>query len=315
MAKFKFNTLTLLNKAWTQRISKRFSNHFRANFLNTLKIFIALFFVSMAAAFTVSKYISYRLFLEGVAVKSAFTSKKTAVRKKIDIEAFTPILKNDIFGLKIDGRLLSYNPSRAMPPLSAKLIGTIKGGLNYAFFLSGQKIIFIKKGGIVLPGYLLEKVGRKSVVISYGGILETVTIATSKGFVSGIGYTGAKHFMPAGIAQPENSIIKKIGNNSYIVKKSGIKHLNMSIVYTQMHAVPNIVNGKISGYKVLNVVPGSIFWNMGLRQADVIKDINGIPLTNPAEAVGLLTGLQNENSLSLNILRGNSRITLNYKIE
>jgi type II secretory pathway component PulC len=48
---------------------------------------------------------------------------------------------------------------------------------------------------------------------------------------------------------------------------------------------------------------------------DVIKDVNGVPLKSPAEAIGLLTGLQNENSLSLNVQRGGGRITLNYKIE
>ncbi|MDA8272625.1 MAG: hypothetical protein M0Z72_02660 [Deltaproteobacteria bacterium] len=284
-----------------------------------LKIFSAIFLVSVAAAYIISRYISYKLFLYDVGIKTVFPVKKNlSIHKKNGIGAYGGVIKDDIFGLKIDGGLLTYNTSSAFVPLSVKLIGTVRGGLNYGFFLNGNKIIFMKRGDFVLPGYMLQKVGRKSVVISYGGRLTTLKIV--EGSVSGAsggpaGINTAGSFISPGASAAENSIIKKIGENSYIIRKSGIKRLNLSVVYTQMHAVPDIVDGKITGYKVLNVVPGSVFWDMGIRRMDVIKDVNGVPLKSPAEAIGLLTGLQNENSLSLNIQRGGSRITLNYKIE
>ena len=283
------------------------------------KIFSAIFLVSVAVAYIISGYISYELFLYDIGIKTVFPVKKNLnIHKKNGIGAYGGVIKDNIFGLKIDGGLLTYNASSVFVPLSIKLIGTIRGGLNYGFFLNGNKIIFIKRGDFVLPGYMLQKVGRKSVVISYGGRLTTLKI--TEGSVSGASgghadMNTAGSFISTGASEAKNSIIKKIGENSYIIRKSGIKRLNLSVVYTQMHAVPDIVDGKITGYKVLNVVPGSVFWDMGIRRMDVIKDVNGVPLKSPAEAIGLLTGLQNENSLSLNVQRGGGRITLNYKIK
>ncbi len=292
----------------------------KKNLKKFLKIFFVSFLASLITAFIISEYISYRLFLYDVNIKTIFPVKSNfAGRKKLNINTYLDIIKNNIFGLKIDGLLLSHNGSAGFVPLDVKLIGTIKGGLNYGFFLNGHKIIFVKEGDFILQGCRLGKVGRKSVAISCGGRLTTLEIIRGAG--ADLGFTGREgtgqngYSKMSGAYTAGNSIIRKIGKYSYIVKKSGIKRLNLSVVYTKMHAVPYIINGKITGYKVLNVVQGSVFWDMGIRRMDVIKDVNGVPLKSPAEAVGLFAGLQNENSLSLNIQRGGSRITLNYKIK
>ncbi len=90
---------------------------------------------------------------------------------------------------------------------------------------------------------------------------------------------------------------------------------DLNSIFTQMHTVPDIVNGKIIGFKVLTVVPTGIFAYMGLRPGDAIKSINGTPLSSPQEAVNLLSGLMNENNVSIDLTQGAQNITMNYRIE
>ena len=279
-------------------------------------IFFGIVFTSCVTALFISRYISYRLFVYGTIIKTPPERGAGGLKnKKVSITGYGSILKDNIFGLKIDGALMSSNPAGGFVPLSAKLVGVIHGGLNYGFFLSGSKIIFVKEGAFVLPGYLLQKVNRKSVVIGYGGKQETIRIIKSGGETAGTDLNGLQGKSRTGSVPHTGSIVKKTGSGSYVISRQGIKRLDIPLLYTQMHAVPDMSGGEIAGYKILNIVPGSIFWDMGLRKMDVIKDVNGVPLKSPQEAVNLMTGLQNENSLNLNILRNGNRITLNYKIE
>jgi general secretion pathway protein C len=82
-----------------------------------------------------------------------------------------------------------------------------------------------------------------------------------------------------------------------------------------MHAVPDIVNGRIIGFKVLTVVPTGIFAYMGFQPGDIIKSVNGTSLSSPQEAVNLLSGLMNENNVSIDLTQGAQNITMNYRIE
>ena len=208
-----------------------------------------------------------------------------------------------------------------MPSLNLTLIGTISGNLNYAFFINKEtgKELFLPIGAEVRRGYYLTTINLKSVIISGFGKKFSIPLAKIKnenGSASNIsvGY-------PHNTAQSENplsplsSAIKKTGHFSYLIDRSKIKKRDLNSIFTQMHAVPDIIGGRITGFKVLTLVPTGIFAYMGFQPGDIIKSINGTPLSSPQEAVNLLSGLMNENSVFINMTRGAQNITLNYKIE
>lgn len=286
----------------------------------------AIIAVSVFAAAMAGRYVSSRLFSYGLANRNPSRIKSApAGSKKTGIELYVPILTYNILGSTINGNLVSYSGTgnAAFESLNLSLIGTIKGGINYAFFTDKSaegKEIFVKQGDIIKSGYTLSEVHSKYVIVTNGSSKNMIMLAKEN-----TSQAAGQNQAAVPSAQPltENGgpgggnfakAVKQTGAYSYEINRSMISKKQLNAVFTQMHAVPNIVSGKINGFKVLNVMPTGIFHYMGFDPGDVIQNINGTPLTNPQEAVNLLSGLLYQKNITVNISRGESNITLKFLI-
>ncbi|MEE8435492.1 MAG: hypothetical protein V3S64_11950 [bacterium] len=89
---------------------------------------------------------------------------------------------------------------------------------------------------------------------------------------------------------------------------------NFSTVLKQARVVP--YTGKDgSGFQIRSIRPGSIFQRIGLLNFDVIKAVNGKPITTADQAVGLLTMFQNEKEIILDVRRRGREIKMIFIIE
>ncbi|MCH8885864.1 MAG: hypothetical protein IIC13_04675 [SAR324 cluster bacterium] len=89
---------------------------------------------------------------------------------------------------------------------------------------------------------------------------------------------------------------------------------NFASVLKQARVVP--YTGKDgSGFQIRSIRPGSIFQRIGLLNFDVIKAVNGKPITTADQAVGLLTMFQNEKEITLDVRRRGREIKMNFIIE
>lgn len=89
---------------------------------------------------------------------------------------------------------------------------------------------------------------------------------------------------------------------------------NLNEVLQQARAIPNFENGMPDGYKLLQIVPGSIYDQLGLTNGDVICGVNGEPINDPGKAFGLFNELRTSNRLELCVKRGGRKTTMNYDI-
>lgn len=110
--------------------------------------------------------------------------------------------------------------------------------------------------------------------------------------------------------------IKKTGEGSYLVDRREIDHSieNLSTVITKMRAVPFIKDGESQGFRVFNIKPNSIFERMGLKNGDVIQNVNGNELRDPARALSLLDEVGSANEIRIDLLRNHQPNTLTYLI-
>jgi general secretion pathway protein C len=108
-----------------------------------------------------------------------------------------------------------------------------------------------------------------------------------------------------------NGIIKESDNRFTIERQAVDKALqNLPEVLTQARCVPNLENGKPDGYRCFQIVPGSIYEQLGLKENDVICGLNGEPLTDPSKAFAIFEQLKNKSMSSLDIcIKRNGRIT------
>ncbi len=118
---------------------------------------------------------------------------------------------------------------------------------------------------------------------------------------------GATNFHPG---------IVNMGGNRYAVPRAAVDHSlsNLSSLFTQIRAMPNIQNGRTNGFALSEIVPGSVFDDMGLRDGDVLTSIDGQRANDPARAIQLLNGLRNQTSIQVQVLRNGSPMTLSYQI-
>ena len=89
---------------------------------------------------------------------------------------------------------------------------------------------------------------------------------------------------------------------------------NFSSVLKQARVVP--YSGKDgTGFQIRSIRPRSIFQRIGLLNFDVIKAVNGKPITTADQAVGLLTLFQNEREIILDVRRRGREIKMIFIIE
>ena len=317
-----------MNKLQIVKIKNAVLNNISDFFKNKNKIYKFLFklsiifIISIFASNAAVKFITYKIF-EYDLQKSGITPKAlnaNQVGKKPTIRRYSDILKFNTLNAAVNGPLLNFNSEDYAPSLNLTLIGTISGSFGYGFFINKTdgKELFIPQGAEIKPGYYLSAVKLNSAVISGFGRRFTVYLVKIKNgnasaFSSGPSAMNTPH--PAASISSLSSAIKKTGPYSYLIERSKIKKSDLNSIFTQMHAVPDIVNGRIIGFKVLTVVPAGIFAYMGFQPGDIIKSVNGTPLSSPQEAVNLLSGLMNENNVSIDLTEGAQNITMNYRIE
>ncbi len=83
---------------------------------------------------------------------------------------------------------------------------------------------------------------------------------------------------------------------------------------TQARAVPYLVNGRLEGFRVDNIMPQGFFDKVGIRSGDVLQRVNGVEIRDPGTMLTLFQQLKNERTVRLDVLRDNQRAALTYEI-
>ena len=79
---------------------------------------------------------------------------------------------------------------------------------------------------------------------------------------------------------------------------------NPAQFFSQMRALPHFVNGKTDGFSISQVAPGSVFEQLGLQNGDLLTSIDGQPVTNPMQAMGLIQAVKTASAIDLTVNRG-----------
>jgi len=214
---------------------------------------------------------------------------------------YSSILERGLFG---EGKGKSSGP--VVESVSYRLIGTVEG-LSFAGAVledaSGQTFYRIHQK---LPdGASIVKVLRDKITIKKpdGSTIDLQIVDDTK-IVS--------------VQNPSASSggVKKISDSKWMVdqKEMLANTENMGQILTQARALPYLEQGKTVGFRLSEIVPGSIYEKIGLQNGDVIQKVNSQDVDDPAKFFQLYQGLRNERSISLDLIRGGQRQTLNYEI-
>ena len=76
-----------------------------------------------------------------------------------------------------------------------------------------------------------------------------------------------------------------------------------------VRAMPVMDHGKLTGYRIYPAGNPSMFNQLGLKPGDVVTAVNGIPLTDPAQSMRVLSSLKTSEQVSVTLTRNGQQQT------
>jgi general secretion pathway protein C len=227
--------------------------------------------------------------------------ERAGIEPRKELSDYSSILDRGLFG---EGKGPSSGPATGSSVY--KLIGTMEGETFAGAVLedgSGQTFFRIHEK---LPdGSAIIKVQHTKVTIRRpeGGTFDLEVVDETK-IVT----------MPN--SGPSGPGVRKVSDGRWMVDQREMlaSTENMSQVLTQARALPYMEQGKTLGFRISEIVPGSIYEKIGLLNGDVIQRVNSQDVDDPAKFFQLYQGLRTERNISIDLLRGGQRQTLNYEI-
>ncbi len=236
------------------------------------------------------------------------------------------IVQRDIFNaVKPQAAPAPPPPQANAADLHIKLVGTSHLSWTNPFAVfedqnTHEQSIY-RQGDQIPDAGELVSVAKTKAVINHNGAMITLEMPTEQ---SDSG--GAAQPMPApapivaAMPPPQPSFrrdVERVGPNQFVVQRSTVDRnlQNMGQLFTQMRAIPNVENGKTDGFRLSEIVPGSVFYQMGLHNGDVVTAIGGQDLNDPTQAIALLNSLRSASSLSITVKRFGRPVELNYTIQ
>ncbi len=108
-----------------------------------------------------------------------------------------------------------------------------------------------------------------------------------------------------------------VNNDSTIVSRDYLNSYvnNIDKIWNNIAINETRTNGKIDGFKIFDIKKGSAFEKIGLKKGDIIKNINNEALDSYAKAFKAYNNINNTKYLSIEVMRNNEIVELNYEIK
>jgi type II secretory pathway component PulC len=90
---------------------------------------------------------------------------------------------------------------------------------------------------------------------------------------------------------------------------------DMAAVLMQATAEPHMEGGQITGFKVSQIDEGSIYDKAGLRDGDIVQEINGNPLNSVAGSITLLRSLKGATNFEVIVNRNGKDETFSLDVK
>ncbi|MDQ6974781.1 MAG: type II secretion system protein N [Mariprofundaceae bacterium] len=195
--------------------------------------------------------------------------------------------------------------------LNIKLIGTIVAGERSAAIVimdNKQKQQFFSLHETMQYQVTLEEVEANAIVVNNHGKPERITLKKETVLMNTRmpAHTNTPVVRPAPRYQPRRMIRRS--------------HLNQQMrnfpkLLSQARVIPHFSQGKSDGFTIVDIVPGSLYEQIGLQNNDVIHKVNGQAVTSAEQAMTMYQTLQHASSIDLELLRAGSIVPIHYDIQ
>lgn len=192
------------------------------------------------------------------------------------------------------------------------LVGTYSSSKeedSYAIFTNKNttKQDFYSIGEELFASWLIEKIANTSVVVMRDNETFTFELPISGDMAKATGNGGTSS---------TGDLAVNVGKGKWIINKRKLDRSleNMADVLTHARLVPYSKGGKIEGFTVTEIKRKGVFDMIGLKNKDILTSINNYKLDSPEKGIDVLTNLQGEKNLEVEIIRNGKIQKFNYEI-
>ncbi|MDI7204276.1 general secretion pathway protein GspC [Leptospira santarosai] len=191
-----------------------------------------------------------------------------------------------------------------------KVTGTLSGHWSFA------RVTIVEKGkaesqefgiGETVGGYKIRSIALNYVVLERGGVSLKVEIGQTPGEARAKLSLDTK---AEGEQLPTGNTVRKVLSRQDVNRK--LK--DQAAIFKNARFGPALINGKITGYKIYSVTPEHIFYALGARNGDIIKRVNGMPLTETEKMLEIWGAVKTADKITVDVERGSQILTYEFII-
>lgn len=244
----------------------------------------------------------------------AIAPLRGSVTDSTDVDA---ILQGNIFDPSARGGTASKTEvetsSAPVAAVNLRLHGTVDGGVNLLALIEAAGKVSVYRPGDSLPGGgELLTVERSRVLIRLVDGREAELVFDKKQATAATARTSRGKQR-----QAPGSGIRSIGENRWVISQTEIDKArsNLGSLLKQARMEPYVVNGQTEGFVVRMIRPRSMLANLGMKVGDVVSSVNGVELDSPEKALQIFQQLREAKRLTVDLTRGQQKMTFEYNVD
>jgi general secretion pathway protein C len=229
------------------------------------------------------------------------TSVEGETKKTVPLEAYAVISTRNMFGKETTAP--APQPSSAPSQLKLRLVGTSVTAGSEPFAIiedEGKKDqdIFGLNEQVFGQAKLVE-ILPESVRVDFRGKMETLLIEDGEPAPGGEEPVVSDDQTEFTVAETE--VTDALGN--------------LPKLLSEARAVPYFRNGQSVGMRLFAIRRGSLYERLGLKNGDIIKEVNNQMVGDPTQAIRLFEQLKSERSISVKLERNGEQKSLSYSVK
>ncbi len=256
-----------------------------------------------------------RPFQTATTTQAAASKARETEKKPFDF--YRPILQRDLFKTKKtpvapDKKTNVSLENIEETKLQLKLWGTVAGDLQRSYAViedTKKREQNLYRVGDTIQNAEVKMILRAKVILSVQGkdeVLVMEEVQKSAGRSFGKSPTSGKSPRTSAPGRAQRvSLRRSMINDAF---------QNINKLMTEIKIQPHMEDGQPAGLALSNIKPNSIFRRMGLRNGDVLKNVDGQEISSVDDALRLYENMKSASDVSVQIQRRGRDRTINYNI-
>ena len=227
-----------------------------------------------------------------------------------------PILKRNIFDPDATQETVVSDESEGTTDLPVKLVATVvTDPMEFSTAIiaedkRGSAAQVYVVGDTLMDEATIEEIHWRKVVIRKDGERQAILMDEDKGVNKSRKSSSSKNGIDA-------DGIEKAGDDHYTVPQSVMDNAleDLDKLASQVRVRPHRdSSGKVDGYRLSAIRRGTLLDKLGIKNGDIIHEVNGYPINSNSGAMTAFQSLTSESAFQFDISRRNKRRTMKYDV-